>query len=266
MTTNKIGIKVIGLTLLVLVLWSGSLLGVYHWIPDWPNRGSFGDMFGAVGALFSGLAFVGLIVTIGVQIEQLKLQGDQLRETKDELTRQKEMIEAQNESIFKQRFEDTFFQLLKLHNDIVSTMDIENNQGTIRRGRDCFVVMYNELFRDFSHAAGSQDEISKVNHIFLHFYQNHQADLGHYFSHLRGIVEFVHSNEISHKQFYIDLLTSQLSTHEQLLLFYYCLDEDRSKSLKALVQRYRILEGVPEDKLLSIQHSKFYEPSAARIQ
>ena len=34
-------------------------------------RGTFGDMFGAVYALFSGLAFTGLIVTLIMQHEEL---------------------------------------------------------------------------------------------------------------------------------------------------------------------------------------------------
>ena len=40
----------------------------------WADRGSFGDMFGAVGALFSGLAFAGVILTIYYQTQELRLQ------------------------------------------------------------------------------------------------------------------------------------------------------------------------------------------------
>lgn len=38
------------------------------------KRGQFGDMFGFVGALFSGLAFAGLIVTMLQQREDIKIQ------------------------------------------------------------------------------------------------------------------------------------------------------------------------------------------------
>ncbi len=37
-------------------------------------RGTFGDMFGSVNALFSGLAFAGIIVTILLQRKELALQ------------------------------------------------------------------------------------------------------------------------------------------------------------------------------------------------
>lgn len=41
-------------------------------IGDWEQRGQFGDLFGVVNALFSGLAFAGLIITIRQQHLDLK--------------------------------------------------------------------------------------------------------------------------------------------------------------------------------------------------
>lgn len=41
-------------------------------IRDWEQRGQFGDLFGVVNALFSGLAFAGLIITIRQQHLDLK--------------------------------------------------------------------------------------------------------------------------------------------------------------------------------------------------
>jgi len=40
----------------------------------WTERDQFGDMFGALNALFSGLAFGGIIYTIRQQKEELELQ------------------------------------------------------------------------------------------------------------------------------------------------------------------------------------------------
>lgn len=44
------------------------------------ERGQFGDMFGAVNSLFSGLAFAGVIYAVLLQREELKLQREELRE------------------------------------------------------------------------------------------------------------------------------------------------------------------------------------------
>ena len=47
---------------------------IYQSLPDWSTRGQFGDLFGAVNATFSGLAFAGLIYAILLQREDLELR------------------------------------------------------------------------------------------------------------------------------------------------------------------------------------------------
>jgi hypothetical protein len=49
--------------------------------------GNLGDSYGAPNALFSGLAFVGVIVTLLMQREELRLQRRELRLTRRELQR-----------------------------------------------------------------------------------------------------------------------------------------------------------------------------------
>ncbi|MFX3633700.1 MAG: putative phage abortive infection protein [Candidatus Pristimantibacillus sp.] len=43
---------------------------------SWTNSGEFGDTFGALNTLFSGLAFAGIITTILIQQKQIKDQND----------------------------------------------------------------------------------------------------------------------------------------------------------------------------------------------
>lgn len=45
--------------------------------------GTIWDSFGAINALFSGLAFAGLIYTIFLQMKELELTRDELRKTSD---------------------------------------------------------------------------------------------------------------------------------------------------------------------------------------
>ena len=49
------------------------------------NAGEFGDQFGAATALFSGLAFAGIIITIWIQGKELELQRRELELTRDEI-------------------------------------------------------------------------------------------------------------------------------------------------------------------------------------
>lgn len=67
----------------ILTIWI--LSGILTWnIVDSEKIGIFGDMFGAVNALFSGLALFGIIVSIIMQKEELGLQRIELRNTRTE--------------------------------------------------------------------------------------------------------------------------------------------------------------------------------------
>ena len=57
------------LVAIVITLWAGSGF-ILHSVK---NPGSFGDMFGAINALFSGLAFAGIIYAILLQRKELSL-------------------------------------------------------------------------------------------------------------------------------------------------------------------------------------------------
>ena len=77
----------------------------------WTERGTFGDMFGAVNALFSGLAFAGVIIAIFLQRKELEFQREELELTRGEFEKQTDEFEKQNDNLNIQRFENTFFNM-----------------------------------------------------------------------------------------------------------------------------------------------------------
>ena len=107
------------ITAVVILIWIGSGFVLYKNT----ERGTFGDMFGAVNALFSGLAFAGVIYAILLQRKELSLQRRELELTRAELKGQKIQLENQNKTLQVQNFENTFFQMLMLHHQIVNSID-----------------------------------------------------------------------------------------------------------------------------------------------
>ena len=88
--------------LVVLVVWLGSWWGTERQIGQWSDRASFGDMFGAVNALFAGLAFAGVVCAlllqqrqITQQLEELALQREELNLSRMEMARQARAQEEQ---------------------------------------------------------------------------------------------------------------------------------------------------------------------------
>ncbi|WP_339322729.1 hypothetical protein [Paenibacillus sp. FSL W8-0194] len=96
---------IFGLVILaILTLWGAS----WYFIPLMYSKeelgaGTFGDMFGAVNALFSGLAFAGLIYTISVQRQELQAQVSAIKMQTDELSLQRAAVQMQTEELALQR-------------------------------------------------------------------------------------------------------------------------------------------------------------------
>lgn len=96
----------------VLGVWSLTFFLLF--IPGSDRQGQFGDLFGAVNALFSGLAFAGLIITLILQRKELALQRDELKDNRTEMERQTTQFKEQNKIIWR-------FNALKICSTICST-------------------------------------------------------------------------------------------------------------------------------------------------
>jgi len=89
------------LTVVVVAIWFIFGAMVFR-LFGWEGQGSFGDTFGVLNVLFSGLAMVGLIVAIIMQKEELALQRKELQLTREELTRSVEVQKVSGEALHKQ--------------------------------------------------------------------------------------------------------------------------------------------------------------------
>ena len=86
---------VLGVGLAVFGMWLVSAWLMTATISSWEVRGQFGDMFGAVNSLFSGLAFAGIVLAILLQRAELQLQREELRLAREE---QQRLVEAQQDA------------------------------------------------------------------------------------------------------------------------------------------------------------------------
>lgn len=94
----------IGLCILAGLLWGSNWYFVSTHISDEAKQGQFGDMFGAVNALFTALAFAGLIYTVLLQRDQLALQQQEIIEsgkTQEQLVQRQ--IDAQEKLFERQK-------------------------------------------------------------------------------------------------------------------------------------------------------------------
>lgn len=66
------------------------------------TRGQFGDLFGGLNAIFSGLAFAGLLLALYMQRKELSLQRQELALTREELEKSTKAQEESSKQLFKQ--------------------------------------------------------------------------------------------------------------------------------------------------------------------
>jgi Putative phage abortive infection protein len=209
-------------SLAITIVWALSGYILYIIYPENTAHGTFGDMFGAVNALFSGLAFAGLFFTIKLQQQQNLVQN----------------------------FESTFFHLLGLFNDIINNMDYKK-----AKGRDCFIefdALVKHLLNSELRASSTSIIHEKIiDDAYIKFNKQTNTELGHYFRTLYNIVKYVHNSHINskNKQFYINILRAQLSNQELLLLFYNSLSMMGKQKFKPLIEEFALLKNMPKDDI-----------------
>jgi len=235
----------------VILLWMLGGLWFPSYMTEFKNIGAFGDQFGSVNALFSGLAFAGVIYAVILQSKELQLQREELKQTRDVLEDQKQQLEEQNKTMQQQRFENTFFQMLSLHNEIVGKMKYSNEVGKSSFSRI--------LSHSLQHINTGQlkDLPSRVSNQFY----NLNTVLGNYFENLHIILKMVDKSAVEDKNFYTSILHAQLSTAEISIIFYYGLGTEQG-DIKSLIEHYSFFEGLQNSAIEFLEIKTLYSSQA----
>lgn len=271
--TNIIIISFISVIVVWLLFWGG----IDIFISDCTDRGTFGDKFGAVNALFSGLAFAGLIATLLYQKEELTLQREELQHTREELKRQREEFEEQNKTLKRQRFENTFFNMLSLQQEITNNLFYQYEKeidGHINlctyKGREIFKEIYE--FAQFTYEGLIYPKntglklILEKNGYTAYTAVSETNRFDHYFRHLYRIFKYIDTTDLindDERYEYACIVRSQLSDYELIMLFFNGLSDNGKEKFKPLIEKYAILKNMRPDLLPSAGKEKtFYSEGA----
>lgn len=294
------------LLLTLLLIWGFYGLAAYFLLPlllthhqDIQKIGQFGDVFGALNALFSAFAFAVLIFTMFLQRRELALQREELEHTRNEIRGQKEQLEAQNRTMQRQVFEGSFFAMLGAYQDIVRMLDVRQ-RGTevVQQGRGCFGFYYGSLRNKYNKVStdglsgltsGAQNVEERIRRLsddvefmqlidvrggldvsivysYVGFFFEHQSSVGHYFRTVYHIYRFIDESSLpwEEKQRFARIVRAQLSTYELLLFFYNGLSPYGYKKFWPLANRYEIFQNLDVDLLFDPSHAKYYDGALGR--
>lgn len=263
----------------VLAFWVASFAWIYLCVGNWEVRGQLGDMFGAVNSLFSGLAFAGLIVTLILQRKDLNLQRESIQQTNEQLGIQAREFEIQNKMAKQEQFRNTFFELLRMLQTIVSEMkvNVEESDGKIRlvQGKKIFEELFTE--RDFMYYNESQARIFSIaqkarNKNDYEYISDPKifSFLFHYFRFVYRIIKYVDEtdvlNSIEERYQYVAFLRSTLSNYEVAAIFYNCLSRNGREKFKPLVEKYALFDNIDDKILGSEEDLKLFADSAYKFK
>lgn len=240
------------IALIVICIWGST----YYFMPKIfpPDQfsaapaGTAGDMFGGITALFSGLAFAGLVTTLFMQRRELELQRKELSQTRE---------------VFQmQQFESTFFGLINLLSQHVQSIE-SGPEGNVQKGRDALVSFALSLPSPHQYIEGDRpwdpptcEENSKPIREIVSEYedtyrQSLEKDLGPYFRLIYNVLRHIEHTEFSKdenenietKFKYSKILRAHLNSSEVKLLMFNCASV-HGKSLKSWVEKHSMLKHI----------------------
>ena len=149
-----------------------------------PSLGEFGDVYGALNTLFSGLAFSGVIISIVIQ-------SAELRATRLEMKAQVSQFEQQTKAMQKQVFESTFFNMVSLHNSTSSKMRDDSE----------FIRMLNRInayaVNSITTANAKITFLEHLKIIYGSFMKEYYDKTGRYFIYVYQMLKFIDCSDFS---------------------------------------------------------------------
>ena len=265
--------------LLCVAVWAGGALitqsiGIFLFPSEdgcGVSAGLYGDSFGAVNALMSALAFAGVIVSLWLQRKEFELQRDDLKLQYEELKAQRAEFEQQNKTLKLQRFENTFFNMMQLQQQIVNDLHLQvpvlEDSHLVKMGIEKPKKMNELRGREVIHHIYDNALTGIANNGLKRYAHIPNRDLlDHYFRHLYTILRFVDESDVfapigdeqkidnyewKQKYRYTTILRATLSRYEMLILYYNGLSEFGREKLKPLIERYALLDNIDKYSLVS---------------
>lgn len=208
-------------TTLVVLTWPISELSI-------AKSGTFGDSFGALNALFSGLAFVGLIITVMLQRDEMHLS---------------------RMAFERQQFEASFFQLLNLYGKNLGEIRItQEDTGQQMHGIDAIAFLIKRLRQElFPYSKSVSNDDGRMIYEF-EVCKHAKSVLVHqsrYLSTLQHLLDLVfrYTKDEVERERYTSIIGSQLTSTEFKYLFYRCLVLPTSHDLVRMVNLSRPLRA-----------------------
>jgi hypothetical protein len=207
----------------IFLIWAGSAAAIYRWVEE-KDRGTFGDMFGAVNALFSGFAFAGLIYTIAVQRQELSLQREAIQMQTEELKMQREETARSADQLEGQKKLLNLQTAMSVVNDLIQIKNKRIEELLVAK-HDFFAVTF----------TGLVEEIKKK---YVHPTEDTPL-LQSYINTFFFVLDFIQKYDLeNHQKDMLSNLVSMNTTDDELELIYIAVRENQHRLMMLKVHGF----------------------------
>ncbi len=259
MPKNQIRFNVIFFILIICLIWSNTPNILYVLFGDIKDAENFSNQFEVLNALFSGLAFAAIIVTLNLQRKELENQHKQLEDTQKNYNQQK--------------FETTFFNLLSFQRYHLSNIWADVKRTKSKTGSEPIITFENKVGEKalYEIKRGLDDKISKIallhdgsidklkflNVINEFFSVDFVLNFSSYFESLQFLVQYImDQKDIDHIS-YIKIVSTQLTSIEKYYLFHYLVCNENTSSGFNSYNKY-LVTNLPAKLFIIESHRQFY--------
>jgi hypothetical protein len=246
----------IALAILIFFVWSYTKNSLML-EPD-AVRGINGDMFGGLNALFSGLAFAGIILTIIMQGIELKAQREELEQTRN-------VFQMQN-------FETSFYNLLKVLQETLKDTSFQTKPKSSRIGS---AIKYNglgayaALINEFQEEFYSSDLTEEKHQAAIERRLTANVNMLRYCKLVIRILLMVQELESDDQNKYLDTMYYMLTEPEKAILLYYSYMV-KNQDEKEILMLMDILDGIRpklinRDEKILLYYSSIVSRDGGRI-
>lgn len=269
----------IALILIVIGMWIFYPYGLPHlgMVTNTATYGTFGDSYGALNTLFSGLAFATLIITLFLQRKELQLQREEVAESNTIAKTQTGISDQQAQLIYQQIKEAQKQNFYTLFLKFVDEKNLKKSNLMIRDRRQGGVNFYgNDVFKQFgSNFIGNLDksfiptppkedgsyytETEEFIERLSESYERSCFSFGmkfeefYFFEYVEFILNYIKQNEglieINHV---IRIFLSYFTFHETICMA--CIALIKMHSLKIYINELGLLRNINSDQLTPDQY------------
>ncbi len=209
------------------------LILIFVYCFNWDGLGEFGEFFGG---------FVGTIFTLISLLLVIRTFEYQRKESKDQ----------RNDAAI-QRFNDMFFELLRVYQEQVKELCIKGEDGKEYCGKEFFAKGIEKMKQEFYKSNKSYKNSAKK--AYMTFYENNKSKLGAYFRTLFRIFDLIDNSILDTKQRkeYAKIIRAQLSENELFFIRYNAMTIYSSDDNRDYINKYNLLKHLPIFELVEFE-------------